>query len=56
VFDFEFLVGSRIGGNPTWNRLLKFYQSRITSLNIEYSVDNAAIENVEIFARYLDWR
>jgi hypothetical protein len=55
VFDFEFLVGSRIGGNPTWNRLLKFYQSRITSLNIEYSVDNAAIENVEVFARYLGW-
>jgi hypothetical protein len=55
VFDFEFLVGSRIGGNPAWNRLLKFYQSRITSLNIEYSVDNAAIENVEVFSRYLGW-
>jgi hypothetical protein len=56
VFDFEFLVGSRIGVIPTWNRFLKFYQSRITSLNIDYSSDNAAIENVEIFARYLGWR
>jgi hypothetical protein len=55
VFDFEFFVGSRSENNPGWNRLLKFYQSRITSMNIEYSFDNAAVENVEVFARYLSW-
>jgi hypothetical protein len=55
VFDFEFLVGSRIGNIPAWNRTLKFHQGRVTSLNIEYSVDNAAVENVEVFARYLSW-
>jgi hypothetical protein len=55
LFDFQFVINYRYGNSSFEKRLLKFYQGRRVSIDVNYSVDGPAVENVNLIARYLRW-
>jgi hypothetical protein len=55
LFDFQFVINYRYNSPAFGKRRLKFYQGKKVSIDITYSMDGPAIENMSIVARYLKW-